>query len=223
MTVDQTEIKKLVGEKAASYVEEGMLVGLGTGSTATFFIEALAKRNLKITAVSSSIRSSELATSLGMQVIDMQDVTSIDLTVDGADEVDSQKRLIKGGGGAHVREKIVATTSKKLIIIIDESKLVPRLGACALPVEILQFGYNATIAKLNKLGFKGALRVKEGKQYITDNGNFIYDVKPNGFFENPEKVHLDIIKTPGVIDTGFFFNLDPTLLIGYKDGRIEIR
>lgn len=223
MTVDQREIKKLVGEKAATYVQDGMLVGLGTGSTATFFIEALAKRNLNITAVSSSIASSTLAVKLGMKVIDMNEVTSIDLTVDGADEVDPQKRMIKGGGGAHVREKIVASTSKKLIIIVDESKMVPHLGLFGLPVEILEFGYKATIAKLNKLGFSGNLRLKNAQPYVTDNGNFIYDIKPPSYFTDPESDHAKIINTAGVIDTGFFFNLNPLVLVGYKDGRIDIR
>jgi ribose 5-phosphate isomerase A len=224
---EQTEIKRRLGKEAASYVEEGMLVGLGTGSTAACFIHYLSLRcqsGLKITAVSSSEKSLELARAGGIPTIDMTDVTSIDLTIDGADEVDPRLRLIKGGGGAHVREKILASTSKKMLVIIDESKLVSTLGKCGLPIEILPFGYHATIAKLHRYGFDGKLRMtKEGSPYKTDNGNYIFDIRSPDLFPHPEEVHDLIIQTPGVLDTGFFFNLASSLLIGYADGSCELR
>ncbi len=220
----QNDLKRAVGEKAAQLVEDGMLVGLGTGSTASFFIESLVKRvqgGLSITAVSSSIRSAEMARKGGIEVLDINQITSIDLTVDGADELDPKNRMIKGGGGAHVREKIVASSSKDIVIILDESKLVDVLGVFGLPVEILPFGYSATIHKLEILGYKGELRMKDGKFYVTDNGNYIYDVHAPNLFPNPEKDHERIIDIPGVVETGFFFNLPVRVLIGYQNGTIE--
>jgi len=218
----QDEIKKALGEKAASLVEEGMLIGLGTGTTATYFIKSLIKRcqqGLKISAVSSSIKSQELARRGGIEVLDMNTVTSIDLTVDGADEIDPQNRMIKGGGGAHVREKIVASASKQMVVIVDESKLVAKLGSFGLPVEILPFGQMATINKLERLGYAGKLR----KNFVTDNQNLIWDIHTPHFFEEPERDHMRIINTPGVVDTGFFLGFPVKALIGYASGKVEFR
>lgn len=226
MQVKQAEIKKLLGKEAASLVEDGMLVGLGSGSTSECFIESLSvrcKSGLKIKAVSSSIRSLDLAKKGGIPTLDMDNVTTIDLTVDGADEVDPQMRLIKGGGGAHVREKILASASKKMVVIVDESKLVSTLGKCGLPVEILPFGFHATIAKLHRLGFDGKIREKGGSHYITDNGNLIFDIHTPPLFPHPEQVHELIIAIPGVVDTGFFFNLASSIMIGYGDGTVVTR
>lgn len=221
----QGELKKAVGMKAAGLVEDGMLVGLGTGSTASFFIKSLIERcraGLKITAVSSSVRSLEMAKDGGIPVLSMDDVTSIDLTIDGADEVDPNFRLIKGGGGALLREKIIASTSKQMVVIVDESKLVNVLGKFGLPVEIVPFGYNATIAKIKRAGYEGSLRKKQdGSVYLTDNGNFIYDIHAPNSFPEPEKDHDMIINIPGVVETGFFFNLPLRLLVGRKDGSVD--
>lgn len=222
---DQNELKRNVGIKAASLVQEGMLVGLGTGSTATFFIESLIERcrnGLKIKAVSSSLNSLSKAKAGGIPVLPMDDITSIDLTIDGADEVDPQHRLIKGGGGALLREKIIASTSKEMIVIIDESKLVAVLGKFGVPVEIVPFGYSATISKINRAGYEGKLRRHpDGSPYLTDNGNYIYDIhNPQQFFE-PEKDHDIIIKLPGVVETGFFFNLPLRILVGRSNGEVE--
>lgn len=224
MQIKQDEIKKRLGEEAATLVEEGMLVGLGSGSTARCFIESLGKRcqkGLRIQAVSSSIQSLELAQSVGIPTKEMEGVTSVDLTIDGADEVDPQMRMIKGGGGAHVREKILASTSKKMVVIIDETKRVSVLGKCGLPVEIIPFGHSATIAKLHRIGFDGKIRQKEGVPFVTDNGNLLYDITSPELFPHPEEVHELIIAIPGVVDTGFFFHLATSLLIGYAEGRIE--
>lgn len=226
MKLQQSEIKKRLGQEAATLIEEGMLVGLGSGSTANCFIESLGQRcrhGLHIRAVSSSVKSLELAASVGIPTIDMEAVTSIDLTIDGADEVDPQMRMIKGGGGAHVREKILASTSKKVVIIIDESKLVSTLGKCGLPLEILSFGSSATIAKLHRLGFEGKIRQKEGLPFVTDNGNLIFDIHTPTLFPHPEEAHELITAIPGVVDTGFFFHLASSLLIGYGEGRVERR
>jgi ribose 5-phosphate isomerase A len=219
----QAEIKRHLGKQAASYVEAGMLVGLGTGSTSECFIHSLAERcnsGLKIKgAVSSSVRSHDLAKSLGIPTLDINEVTHIDLTADGADEIDPQYRMIKGGGGALVREKIVASSSKKMIILIDESKLVSQLGKFGLPIEILPFGIKATLYKLEQLGFTGKMRMKEGCLYVTDNGNHIFDLSSQ-LFSNPEKTD-QLVRIPGVVDTGFFFHLATNLLVGYADGRVE--
>lgn len=218
----QDEIKKAIGVKAASLVENGMLIGLGTGTTATYFIQALierCKQGLKIRAVSSSIRSQEMATKGGIEVLDMNQVTSIDITIDGADEIDPQNRMIKGGGGAHVREKIVASTSKKMMVIVDESKLVTKLGKFGLPVEILPFGISATLHKLEKLGYRGKIR----DEFTTDNGNLIWDIHSPTYFDHPEIDHDKILKTPGVVDTGFFLDLPVQVLVGYANGKMEFR
>ncbi len=220
----QLEIKQAVGKRAASLVEEGMLVGLGTGTTASYFIDSLINRcqeGLKITAVSSSVRSLEKAKAGGIPVLSMDQVTLIDLTVDGADEVDPKFRMIKGGGGAHVREKILASTSKEMVVIVDESKLVPTLGQFGLPVEVLSFGYSATVAKIEKHGYKGELRKQNDELYVTDNQNFIFDIHFPQAFSDPAKDHDTLVNLPGVVDTGFFLNLPLRVLVGYRDGTVD--
>lgn len=221
----QGQIKKQLGHSSAALVEQGMLVGLGSGSTASCFIESLGARcsqGLKIQAVASSERSLALAHTVGIPTLSMDSITQIDLTVDGADEVDPHKRLIKGGGGAHVREKIVAAASCKVVIIVDEAKMVSVLGKCHLPVEILPFGFGSTIARLKEIGYEGRLRkTKEGALYITDNGNYLYDIDSPGAFPDPRIDHECIVSVAGVVDTGFFFDLPLSLLIGYADGRVE--
>lgn len=221
----QAEIKALLGREAALMAQDGMLVGLGTGSTADCLIDSLitrCKNGLKINAVSSSLRSLERAQKGGIPVWNMDEVTDIDLTIDGADEVDPEKNLIKGKGGALLREKILASTSRKMVVIVDEGKLVKKLGMSGLPVEILAFGYKATINKIEKLGFQGALRKKaEGSVYFSDNGNYIFDIQPKAAFVNPKEVENSLIQIPGVIDTGFFFKMASEVLVGYSDGRIE--
>ena len=217
-------MKKKAGRQAADLIEGGMLVGLGTGSTVFFFIERLverAKEGLKIEAVSSSIHSYNQAEEGGIPMADMDTITQIDLTVDGADEIDSQKRMIKGGGGALLREKILANTSREMLVIVDESKIVEKLGNHSLPLEILPFGYSATIDKIRVLGFRGELRRAGGTTpYRTDNGNFIYDVHFQELRENPEEDHDRLIQIPGVLETGFFFNLAGRILVGHENGTI---
>ncbi|MCH9609854.1 MAG: Ribose-5-phosphate isomerase A [Chlamydiales bacterium] len=222
----QDALKKAVGEKAANLIEDGMLVGLGTGSTAAFFIKHLIERvkgGLSIKAVSSSIASAKQAREGGIEVLEMDEVTSIDLTIDGADEIDPQNRMIKGGGGAHVREKIIASTSKQMVVIVDESKMVDVLGSFGLPVEILPYGYHATIAKIEKLGYRGKLRMKESALHLTDNGNYLYDIHEPKQFPHPENDHTIINNLPGVVDTGFFFNLPVKVLVGYQNGTVDFR
>ena len=148
--------KKIAGYKAADLVENGMIVGLGTGSTAAFFIERLIERykhGLQVEVVATSIQSENLAKSGGLTVLDVNDLSFIDVTVDGADEVDKNKQMIKGGGGALLREKIIASMSEEMIVVVDESKCVEKLGKFPLPVEIVSFAYRSTIDRFEKLGF----------------------------------------------------------------------
>ncbi len=220
-------IKQALGQAAAEMVQDGMVVGLGTGSTATCFIESLIKRcqsELKIGAVATSDASYTLAKQGGIPILSNDQVIRLDLTVDGADEIDPQNRMIKGGGGALVREKILASTSKQMLVLVDESKLVSELGAFTLPVEIIPFCYLATLARIREAGFDGKMRYhKDGSHYLTDNGNFIFDVHTPKTFPDPAAAHQKLTALAGVVETGLFYNLPVQVLVGYQDGHIEMR
>lgn len=221
------EVKKRIGYRAAEFVQEGMRVGLGTGSTAFFFIERLVQRcreeGLRIEAAASSAQSTVLALQGNIPLIEAHTLTHLDLTVDGADEIDSHKRMIKGGGGALVREKIIANISQEVIIIVDETKYVEQLGQRELPVEILPFAYLATLHRIERLGYHGNLRMRhDGSLFITDNGNYIVDIHFHSLRDHPEEDHEALIHLPGVIDTGFFFQLAHRVIVGYTDGNIRI-
>lgn len=221
------QIKKAVGVKAATLIKDGMLVGIGTGTTAKFFIEQLVERkkneNLKITAVATSEHSASLAKEGGIPTLDIGEFTRIDLTVDGADEIDPQKRLIKGGGGALLREKIVASSSEEMVVIADESKLVKNLGAFGLPVEVVKFGFRATVLKLQQMGYTGKMRTNSlGTLYETDNNNYIFDVHFESISTDPESDHKRISSIVGVVETGFFFQIAGRIILGMKDGHVEI-
>ncbi|KXI72059.1 ribose-5-phosphate isomerase, partial [Bacillus cereus] len=171
-------LKQLAGEYAANFVKDGMKVGLGTGSTAYWAIQKLGQRvkeGLSIQAVPTSKETEALAKQLNIPLILLNDVQRLDLTIDGADEIDSNLQLIKGGGGALLREKIVASSSKELIIIADESKFVTRLGTFPLPVEIIPFSWKQTERKIQSLGCQTTLRLKNNEIFITDNNNMIVD------------------------------------------------
>jgi len=221
--------KKTAAREAARLIESDMIVGLGTGSTASLFIQELAhriqKEGLRIRAtVASSRRSAELAREFGIHVEDINEIFQIDVTVDGADEIDSQKRLIKGRGGAHVREKILASSSQELIIIADESKLVEKLGVGVLPVEIVSFGAPATRMKIETLGHQSAWRLHDdGSLYVTENGNLLLDLSFQEPLSSPEELHEELIHLPGVVDTGFFFQMAGRIVIGWPNGSFEIR
>lgn len=214
----------MIGYCAADLVQSGMRVGLGTGSTAFFFVQRLIERcaqGLRIEAVASSLQVMTQARKGGIPLLDLAEIEFLDLTVDSADEIDSQKRMIKGGGGAHVREKIVASMSKEVIIIVDESKCVQKLGACKLPVEILSFAPQATAHRIECLGYHGNLRLDvTGAPFVTDNGNYIFDIHFASLRDNPEEDHEALIHLPGVVDTGFFFHLAHQVIIGYETGEI---
>jgi ribose 5-phosphate isomerase A len=227
MKQKQEAAKKAVGYKAAELIQDGMIVGLGTGSTAFYFIERLitrCKEGLSIKAVASSEKSLQQAQKGGIPIGDINRLKHIDITVDGADEIDPQKRMIKGGGGALVREKIVASMSHELVVIVDESKLVPQLGKAKLPVEVIPFGYSATLNSIEKLGFKGAWRMNaDGSLYTTDNQNYIFDIHFDHLCSHPEKDHEALLHIAGVVDTGFFFNLAGRVIVGFFDGQIVVQ
>ncbi|MFV9509946.1 ribose-5-phosphate isomerase RpiA [Tepidibacillus sp. LV47] len=216
--------KQLAGEKAMDYIKDGMIVGLGTGSTVYWTIQKLGqlvKQGLNIKGIPTSKRTEELAKELGIPLTDFASVDQIDVTIDGADEIDSELNLIKGGGGALLREKIVAAASTKLIIVADESKLGKQLGHFPLPIEVTPFGWENTMKKIAKFGCLPQLRLVDDKPYITDNGNYILDCK----FEkiaNPEQLNKELNTIPGVVENGLFPNMADIVLIGQKDGKVNV-
>lgn len=222
LTLD--EIKKKVGYFAAELVEPKTIIGLGTGSTAKWFIEALSKRcaqGLKIKAVATSHASEHLAKLGNIPLLDINEIEHIDQTFDGADEVDTKKQLIKGAGGALVREKIIASMSKQLIILVDESKLSKVLGKKPLPLEIIPFGIKAIEKQLNRLGLEGKWRTDiDGSFFTTDNGNYLYDISFKKPPSDPEALDKQLHRIPGIVDTGYFFHLAGRILVGFKDGQI---
>ncbi len=216
--------KQLAAEKAVEFIEDGMVVGLGTGSTAYWAIQKIAQRiqeGLRIRAVASSKDSEDLANKLGIPIVPFSEVDVIDLTIDGADEVDTHLNLIKGGGGALVREKILASNSKRFFVIVDESKRVEHLGEFPLPVEIVPFAVNLTINKLKELGCSTRIRMSNDKEYISDNGNIIVDCNFEKIVE-PTELNKQINLIPGVVDNGLFTRMVSSLIIGYNDGKVMI-
>jgi ribose 5-phosphate isomerase A len=219
--------KKAAADQAVRLIRRGMTVGLGTGSTAYWAIRRIAERikeeGLQVKAVSSSQKSEELAVQLGIPIIPFADVESIDITVDGADEVDSESNLIKGGGGALLREKIIASSSERFIVIVDDSKLVKTLGKFPLPIEIVPFAAELTIKKLEQLGCRTAVRrTTDQSIYITDNGNWIVDCYFNEI-TNPRALGERIIAIPGVVEHGIFVQMANAIVVGHADGTTTVR
>lgn len=222
--MNEDEMKKAVAERAvADYVKDGMHVGLGTGSTAYHAINKigeLVKEGMSLTCVATSTRSKNQALDLGINVVELDDVPYLDVTIDGADEVDPELNLIKGLGGALLMEKIVASASKTLVIVVDESKLVNPLGTKSpLPVEVLDFGHAKTATTLAKLGCKPTLRMSGDKPFRTDCGNLIYDCRFESI-NDPKKLESSINNIPGTVDNGLFLGIAKTVLVSRKDGSI---
>ena len=224
----QEEAKKLVGERAAEFVEPGMAVGLGTGSTATQFIRALAARNaatpLNIRCVASSDASGALGTQLGLEVTTLENLSELDIYIDGADEVDPNLNLIKGGGAAHLREKIVASSSKRFIVVVDSTKLVSELGKFPLPVEVVKMARPLVERHLNALGLNPVLRLKKGTNDIllTDENNYILDCHC-GTIPDPEKTAADIRAIVGVVEHGLFLGMSSLCLVAGDNGVTELK
>lgn len=219
--------------RAVELVVDGMKLGLGTGSTASWMVRALAARaareHLRLTCVATSARTAELATALGLTVTDLDAAGALDLTIDGADEFDPAFRLIKGGGAAHLREKIVARASERMAVITDPSKEVAMLGAFPLPVELTPFAHLTTLRHIETtlagadVGTRGvALRMAGDTPLRTDEGNHIVDLSL-GRIGDPAALDAALIAIPGVVDTGLFVGLCDTIVIGHTDGRAETR
>lgn len=218
-------MKKMAAEKAVEHVDNGMVIGLGTGSTVKHAIKKLGEKinaGLKIEGIPTSLRTKKLAIKLNIPLVDLNEYTEIDLTIDGADEVDSFLNLIKGGGGALTREKIIAYHSKKEIIVVDETKVVKKLGVdFPVPVEVTKFGWNATKKTLEELGCTAVLRTIMDEVYITDNSNYILDCD-FGKINEPEALEKEINSIPGVIENGLFIDLADEVIVGSKQGIITL-
>lgn len=224
-------MKKAAAIEALKFVKPGMKVGLGTGSTANHFIEALSakvKEGLDVLGVPTSKASKELAEKLGIPLTTLEVHSHLDLTVDGTDEFDGEFRLIKGGGGALLREKIVASSSRYMVVIADESKKVKKLGKFPLPVEVVPFGAKTTAWKMErafkllKLEAKMTLRVKDGKPFLTDSGHFIIDCAL-GAIPEPERLDNLLNSIPGVVETGLFVGICGIVLMGTPKGVKEFK
>ena len=221
---DVAELKRRAAEQAVENVRSGMVVGLGTGSTAKFAVEAIG-RKLKhgelsdIVGIPTSIQTRDLAESVGVPLTTLNERPAIDLTIDGADEIDPEGNLIKGGGGALLWEKMVATASRQLFIVADESKLVTRLGeSFPLPVEVIGFGWRTHEAPLREIGAEPVLRLDaSGDPYVTDEGHYIIDCRFPGGITDLEAVHDTVGKRPGVVETGLFLNMSPQVIIGRSE------
>jgi ribose 5-phosphate isomerase A len=216
--------KKIAGETAVEYVASGMTVGLGTGSTAYFAIQAIGSRvkdGLDIKAVATSLATEKMAHELGIKMISLQEVDQIDITIDGADEVSHSLNLIKGGGGALLREKIVGAATRRYIIIADYTKYVPVLGAFPLPVEVVQFGWQMTSRHLKALGCNPRLRQSGNGDFVSENGNFILDCSFNSI-KDPAMLQQQINAIPGVVENGLFLKMANMVIIGEKEGGTTI-
>ena len=218
----QDALKKAAGIEAAKLVENGMIAGLGTGSTVKFLVDELGRRvkeeGLEFTGVTTSRRTQEQAESYGITIVDVDEIDHIDVTIDGADEVDSNFNGIKGGGAALLWEKIVATNSNKIVWIVDESKVVDTIGAFPLPVEVIPFGAGHVIEKFKSRGYKPTLRLDAaGKEMRTDENNFVVDLHLD-LIEHPQALAEDLITTVGVVEHGLFLNMVDTVIVGNPDG-----
>ena len=221
------ELKKLAGVYAAGFVEDGMVVGLGTGSTAYFFVEEIGRRikeeGLSLVGVTTSTQTTKQAEGLGIPLKSVDDIDSIDVTVDGADEVDPQLNGIKGGGGALLMEKIVATPTKKYIWVVDESKMVDQLGAFKLPVEVVQYGADRLYLDFESKGYKPSFRVTEqGNRFVTDMKNFIIDLDL-GKINNPVALGDELKAMTGVVEHGLFLGIADKVLMANDGQVVEFR
>ncbi len=224
-----SEAKRAAGRHAAGLVENGMTVGLGTGSTVFYTLERIAERmreeGLAVCGVPTSRDTEEKARAYGIPLATFADVETLDLTIDGADEIDAKFQMIKGGGGALLREKIVAAVSRREVIVVDRSKVVSRLGLrFLLPVEVVPFARNSVARWLGHLSIQPNLRVRaEGGVYLTDNGNEILDCRVPGGIADPADLERRLSMIPGIVESGLFVDLCHLLVIGDESGAVEVR
>jgi ribose 5-phosphate isomerase A len=218
------DTKKLAGEKAAEYVKDGMVLGLGTGSTAYHMVNAvgeLVKKGYHIQAIPTSKATEAQARELGIPLLTIDEVDHIDLDIDGVDEIDPEFNATKGGGGALYREKVVATLADEVIWIMDESKLVDHIGDFHLPVEVAKYGSKQAFDKMNAYGWKPTFREKDGARFVTDNGNYIIDLHLGAGFDIQD-VKEKISGIVGVLEHGLFLNLCSRMIVGKSNGEVEI-
>ncbi|MFK7874235.1 MAG: ribose-5-phosphate isomerase RpiA [Paracoccaceae bacterium] len=225
--------KFVAAKRAADYVESGMRVGLGTGSTAAWLVRCLGEMvredNLRIRAVPTSSQTAALAKEAGIEVISLDDARWLDITIDGADEFDADLNLIKGGGAALLQEKIVATASDRMVVIADAGKKVETLGAFPLPIEIVPFGWKTTQALVDEtlismdvLGRETSMRMNGDALLVTDEGNHILDLHLNRI-GNARQLALVLNQMPGVVENGLFVDICDSVVVGYGDGRVDVR
>jgi len=225
--------KFVAAKRSVDYVEDGMRVGLGTGSTAAWMVRCLGElvrdQGLKIKGVPTSTRTAELAREVGIDVISLDEARWLDLTIDGADEFDASLNLIKGGGGALLQEKIVATASDQMIVIADVGKEVETLGAFPLPIEVIPFGWETTkslveemLISMDVLGRDATLRMNGDRPFITDEGNYILDLHL-GRIGKANQLAMVLNQMPGVVENGLFIDICDIVIVGYGDGRVETR
>jgi ribose 5-phosphate isomerase A len=218
--------KEAAARASLRFVKDGQIVGLGTGSTAAYFIRLLGEqvaKGLRIRGIPTSVRSAELATGLGIPLTTLDECPAIDVTVDGADEVDPELRLIKGGGGALLREKIVASATKQLVIVADATKRVPVLGRFPLPVEVIKFAQAVVVNRIAALGAEvGLRRGTDGSPYLTDENNYILDCR-FGQIPDADELARRLSDMPGVVEHGLFIGMARVVLVANGDEIVELR
>ncbi|MGH7865592.1 MAG: ribose-5-phosphate isomerase RpiA [Candidatus Binataceae bacterium] len=221
MAADFDQPLDILGRAALRYVKPGQTIGLGTGRAASAFIRALGQSRMKVRGVPTSSASDQLAREVGIEVVSLAADSRLDADFDGADEVDPRLNLIKGYGGALVREKIVAAASRRFIVLVSAEKLVSKLGARgSIPVEVVPFGAPVASRAIAKLGLTPRLRSSNGNDFLTDNGNLILDcaTAPIG---NPARLERELLSIPGVVGTGLFIGMAHMVLVAGKDGRVR--
>lgn len=223
-----SDAKEVAGRKAVEFVENGMSLGLGTGSTVHHALVRLGERirdeGLRVRGVPTSRDTHDKALRFGIPLVALESIETLDLTIDGADEIDARFDMIKGGGGALLREKVIASITRQEVIVIGRSKLVPRLGTTfALPVEVVPFALATVDRALRRLGCAPSLRMDSGRPYMTDNGNSILDCRFANGIADAAELEAAIARIPGAVESGLFIGLAHALVIGEADGSVEVR
>lgn len=214
--------KRHAGERAAAYLRDGMAVGLGTGSTVRYFIEAagrLARGGMRLVGVPTSRRTEELAKSCGIPLTDIDRAGALDLAVDGVDELDPCFNAVKGGGGALFREKVVAASAREVVWILDSTKRVAALGVFPLPVEVLPFGHTQVLRRLQREGLSPVLRMRGEGPFVTDNGNYIVDLHLQSI-PNPRELLRHLTQITGIVENGLFLNFCRRAVVGTEEGAL---
>lgn len=221
--IDVEQLKQQAGIRACDFVKDGMKVGLGTGSTVKYSVIELGRKineeGMQIVGVPTSIATADLARKVGIPLVELDDVTNLDIVIDGTDEFDSNFQLIKGGGAALLREKIVAQQSAGMIVVADDRKEVDTLGAFPLPIEITPFSHGITINRISQeLGCEVTLRTTSGHTLTTDNGNYIADAHTGPTITNPNSCEKALLQIAGVVQVGLFINMCDVVILASENG-----